>query len=126
MNDRYAHANADVCLVLEGAHPVVGGVSVWLDELVRNLPDVRFALATLDASGALPVCGDGACAVELDPEREDVPRALAGELPDAALYHACMTGAAGEAAAHAARERGRPLLVTEHGLAWREAGWTIG
>ena len=36
---------ADVCLLLEGTYPyVMGGVSSWVDQVVRGLPDVRFAL----------------------------------------------------------------------------------
>jgi glycosyltransferase involved in cell wall biosynthesis len=36
---------ADVCLVLEGSYPYVkGGVSTWVHDLIRGLPDLRFAL----------------------------------------------------------------------------------
>jgi glycosyltransferase involved in cell wall biosynthesis len=36
---------ADVCLVLEGTYPYVpGGVSSWVHELVRSLPDEQFSL----------------------------------------------------------------------------------
>jgi len=35
----------DVCLIVEGAYPFIsGGVSSWLHALIRNLPDVTFAL----------------------------------------------------------------------------------
>ncbi len=38
-------AAADVCLVLEGTYPYVsGGVSTWVHDLIRSLPDLRFAL----------------------------------------------------------------------------------
>src|SRR5947209_2008638 len=105
--------NVDVCLVLEGVDPsVTGGVSVWVEELTRNMPDVRFAVADV-----------GGEAAEGDP---DASAALAEQLPDASIYHACITGSASDAAAAAAASRGRPLLVTEHGLAWREAGWISG
>lgn len=49
------HAEADVCLIVEGAYPyVVGGVSAWLDDLIRNLPDVRFAIVAIKP-GAAPL-----------------------------------------------------------------------
>ena len=36
---------SDVCLVLEGTYPYVrGGVSSWVHDLIRSLPDLRFAL----------------------------------------------------------------------------------
>jgi glycosyltransferase involved in cell wall biosynthesis len=36
---------ADVCLVLEGTYPYVkGGVSTWVHDLIRSLPDLRFCL----------------------------------------------------------------------------------
>ena len=38
-------ARIDVCLVLEGTYPYVrGGVSSWVHDLIRSLPDLRFAL----------------------------------------------------------------------------------
>ncbi len=42
---------ADVCLILEGTYPFVrGGVSSWVHNLIRGLPDVRFTLLHLGAS----------------------------------------------------------------------------
>ncbi|CAB3774876.1 GT4 family glycosyltransferase PelF [Paraburkholderia humisilvae] len=39
-------ANADVCLLLEGTFPYVrGGVSSWVDLMIRSYPDTRFAIA---------------------------------------------------------------------------------
>jgi glycosyltransferase involved in cell wall biosynthesis len=36
---------ADVGLLLEGTYPyVLGGVSAWVDQIIRGIPDVRFAL----------------------------------------------------------------------------------
>lgn len=36
---------ADVCLMLEGTYPyVLGGVSSWVDQIIRGLPEIRFAL----------------------------------------------------------------------------------
>lgn len=38
-------ADADVCLLLEGTFPFVrGGVSSWVNELIRSCPHLRFAL----------------------------------------------------------------------------------
>lgn len=40
----------DVCLVVEGAYPfVAGGVSSWLDWLIRNQPELRFAVVAIVA-----------------------------------------------------------------------------
>jgi hypothetical protein len=39
-------ADADVCLLLEGTFPYVrGGVSSWVDLMIRSYPDTRFAIA---------------------------------------------------------------------------------
>jgi glycosyltransferase involved in cell wall biosynthesis len=41
---------ADVGLFLEGTYPyVLGGVSAWVDQIVRGLPEVRFALFFIGA-----------------------------------------------------------------------------
>ncbi|MGF7187788.1 glycosyltransferase involved in cell wall biosynthesis [Robbsia andropogonis] len=38
-------AHADVCLLLEGTFPYVrGGVSSWVNEMIRAFPDIRFAI----------------------------------------------------------------------------------
>jgi glycosyltransferase involved in cell wall biosynthesis len=124
---------ADVCLVLEGGFPeATGGVSVWVRELTRNLPEVRFTIANLrhdgDPSSVTPReagLADNVTAmvdVPVEADRE----AVTGRLPEAGIYHACLTGHASDAAAQAADETGRPMLLTEHGLAWREAGWITG
>ena len=40
----------DVCLVVEGCYPfIAGGVSSWLDWLIRSQPDTTFALVALTA-----------------------------------------------------------------------------
>lgn len=37
-----------VCLIVEGAYPyIVGGVSVWLHQLMENLPEIEFILWTI-------------------------------------------------------------------------------
>ena len=36
---------ADVCMILEGTYPYVpGGVSTWVDQIIRGLPEISFAL----------------------------------------------------------------------------------
>src|SRR6476469_4647505 len=36
---------SDVCLLLEGTYPYVpGGVSSWVDQIVRGMPDSTFSL----------------------------------------------------------------------------------
>ncbi len=43
----------DVCLIVEGAYPyVVGGVSGWLQDLIQNLPDVRFGVVAIKADAS--------------------------------------------------------------------------
>ena len=44
-------AEADICLIVEGAYPyVIGGVSGWLQDLITHLPDLRFAIAAIKPS----------------------------------------------------------------------------
>ncbi len=46
-------AEADVCLIVEGAYPyVIGGVSGWLQDLITHTPDVRFVIAAIKPDGA--------------------------------------------------------------------------
>lgn len=45
-----AGTHSDVCLIVEGAYPyVVGGVSSWLQDLMVNLPDIRFSIVAIKA-----------------------------------------------------------------------------
>jgi len=117
---------SDVCLVLEGTYPhLTGGVSVWTDRLIRGLPEVSFSVAHLrspeggleDPVPQLPANVVELSEVELDPEREP----FGVELPEARVYHALATGVAGTVAAAASRATGAPLVLSEHGIAWREA-----
>ncbi|WP_454278433.1 GT4 family glycosyltransferase PelF [Sphingomonas sp. Marseille-Q8236] len=49
----HGEVEADVCLIVEGAYPyVIGGVSGWLQDLIANLPDIRFAIAAIKPSPA--------------------------------------------------------------------------
>ena len=51
MDDSYAPKSVDVCLVLEATYPYVsGGVSVWVDQLIKAMPDVRFGIVYLGGS----------------------------------------------------------------------------
>jgi polysaccharide biosynthesis protein PelF len=124
----------DVCLVLEGSYPdVTGGVSAWVDRLMRGLPDVSFAVAHVGAEGdpagapvyAPPPNLERLVRVALDPERPAPDPGAADALPPARAYHALCTGAASALAARAAADGGRPFLLTEHGLAWHEAALGI-
>ena len=45
-----ANESVDVCLVVEGCYPFVsGGVSTWLDWLIRNQPDLSFGVVAMTA-----------------------------------------------------------------------------
>lgn len=115
--------------MLEGTYPyAIGGVSSWVDGLVRSLPEVRFGIAHLYA-------GEAPKAVHFErpnnvvwqrdlrlPDALDAldPDALAAQVPDADVIHALSTGFAGLVGAAASRQRGAPLVVTEHGVYWHE------
>lgn len=44
-------AVADVCLMLEGTYPyVLGGVSAWVDQIIKGLPELKFALFFLGST----------------------------------------------------------------------------
>jgi len=49
-------SRADICLVLEGTYPYVkGGVSTWVHDLIRGLPDLRFEVVHIGpVRGAYP------------------------------------------------------------------------
>jgi polysaccharide biosynthesis protein PelF len=124
----------DVCLVVEGAYPdLTGGVSEWVDRLVRGLPEVSFTVANLGEEGsaaAMPAYSRptnlaDVSRLALDPERDEPPLESCAALPEARIYHALSSGAASAAAAAAAAARGRPFLLSEHGLAWHEASLGI-
>ncbi len=57
----------DVCIVVEGCYPyIAGGVSSWLDWLIRKQPDLRFSVVALTA--------------------DDVPRDMKYKLPDNVVF----------------------------------------
>lgn len=46
---------ADVCLIVEGCYPYFGGgVSVWIDALIRSQSPTTFAVVSLQSAGRLP------------------------------------------------------------------------
>lgn len=46
--DRIGGHKTDVCLIVEGCYPhITGGVSSWVDWLMRNLPDRTFSIVSL-------------------------------------------------------------------------------
>jgi glycosyltransferase involved in cell wall biosynthesis len=123
----------DVCLVVEGSYPyVTGGVSSWTHSLLEGLPDVSFTVAHVRDAGdpdlphayALPA-GTELVHVDMDPADGRVPAGAHLALPEARVYHAACTGAAGEVARLAAAELDAAFALTEHGIAWREARWGI-
>ena len=120
---------ADVALVLEGTYPYhLGGVTTWVDGLVRGLPGVRFGVVHLYAGGPpgparMDVPGNVVWQVDLrlpDDLAAVDPAALAARVPPCALVHALSTGFAGLVAAETKRQRGVPFLLTEHGIYWHE------
>lgn len=117
---------SDVALVVEGSYPyVTGGVSAWVQQLIEGLPDVSFSVVNLGEGGvqryARPANLERVVDLPSDPETG----AIEGELPDALVYHALATGAAGAAAGAAARVSGRKFVLSEHGIAWIEARFGI-
>ncbi|MGE8486738.1 MAG: GT4 family glycosyltransferase PelF [Paraburkholderia nemoris] len=84
-------ADADVCLLLEGTFPFVrGGVSSWVNEMIRSYPTTRFAIVFIgsrpeDYTGVAYALPDNVVHIEThflyESERADLPRprAVAGD-----------------------------------------------
>ncbi|MBN1994497.1 MAG: GT4 family glycosyltransferase PelF [Anaerolineae bacterium] len=124
----------DVCLILEGTYPyLVGGVSAWVQTLLTGLPDLTFGLVHLSADEGqakqpqypfppnLRQFVDWP--LDLDPNPrcpEDTYITLNANLPQARVYHALSTGFAGMLGCQVKKASGRPLILTEHGIYWRE------
>jgi polysaccharide biosynthesis protein PelF len=129
----------DICLVLEGTYPYkTGGVSAWVDALVHGLHDVTFSIAHLYygekpiakmytlpnnvrviADISLNVSGGGnplTIGLEM----------LLDQVPEARIYHPLSTGFAGYLGTALKRRRNAPMVLTEHGLYWREAELGVG
>jgi glycosyltransferase involved in cell wall biosynthesis len=112
---------SDVALVVEGSYPyVTGGVSAWTQQLIAGLPHVSFSVVNL-GEGGTPRYARPSNLVEIVDVEVDERGSATAALPEALVYHALATGSAGAAAAQAAAERGRPFVLSEHGLAWLEA-----
>jgi polysaccharide biosynthesis protein PelF len=121
----------DVCLILEGTYPFgMGGVSTWVDALMRGLPEVTFGLIHLRTGSApaprfeppanlremMVVNVDGFDRPGIVPT-EWVSTAI---LPGASVYHALSTGYAGLLAMQIKEATGAPFILTEHGIYWYE------
>jgi len=117
---------SDVCLILEGTYPyAVGGVSTWVHSLITGLPEIEFALIHIQAGGK-----EREPKFELPPNLQEVMEIaitsrgfeICGRLyPQAAIYHALSSGFAGLLGIKFKRILKRPLILTEHGICWREA-----
>lgn len=47
-NTNAASADADICVIVEGCYPYIpGGVSAWIDWLIKSQPDTRFSVVAL-------------------------------------------------------------------------------
>ena len=125
----------DVCLILEGTYPyIVGGVSNWTHALLNGLPELDFSLVHLgsDGRGSRPRFLAYAPPANLrhlqyislgqldNPDNAATALPAGLDLPRARVYHALATGFAGLLGAQIRALTGRPLLLTEHGIYWRE------
>jgi len=104
-------------------------VAAWVQDLVAGLPGVSFSVAHLreEEDATRPVAYERPAnlhelrTLDVDPDRADPDGFLIDRMPDARVYHSLSTGLAGLVGAETAREREGVYLLTEHGLAWREA-----
>ena len=123
----------DVCLILEGTYPyIVGGVSTWVHALIGGLPQFGFSLVHLAARAErertpkfeLPPNLREIVTVEIDGYQQpyQVARWQPGavRLPQARVCHALSTGFAGLLAGQIKEQSGRPFILTEHAIYWRE------
>ena len=120
----------DVCLILEGTYPyTTGGLSAWVQHLLTGLSDLTFAVVHLSAKHKparemrYPLPPNLMTFVEwpLDALTERVSGAPhAALVPPARVYHALSTGFAGLMGCQVKAATGKPLLLTEHGIYWRE------
>ncbi|MFN3134112.1 MAG: GT4 family glycosyltransferase PelF [Candidatus Kryptonium sp.] len=119
----------DVCLILEGTYPyVVGGVSKWTHALVNNLSNIEFSIVHLHSGQEreikFEVPKNVKSIVEIDVRNglgfkfdfSDMIRVV----PEAKVYHSLSTGFAGLLGLQVKSVRDKPLVLTEHGLYWKE------
>jgi glycosyltransferase involved in cell wall biosynthesis len=119
----------DVCLVVEGTWPLwTGGVSTWVQELLQGLPELSFSVVHVgprpDAADPVPFISPvNVRRVDyLDLENyTDIAALSEYDLPDARVYHALSSGIPAVLALAAAKRRKAPVILSEHGIAWREA-----
>ncbi|MDY7018460.1 MAG: GT4 family glycosyltransferase PelF [Chloroflexota bacterium] len=123
----------DVCLILEGTYPyATGGVSSWVHSLITGLPDIEFSLVhlfvdegkTKQVGFELPSNLRQVIEVEVDGHREwneTVSQLEEGfDISQAGIYHALSTGLAGVLGTKIKQETKKPLILTEHGIYWKE------
>ncbi|MCS7229685.1 MAG: GT4 family glycosyltransferase PelF [Candidatus Kryptonium sp.] len=119
----------DVCLILEGTYPYVsGGVSKWTHALISNLKHIDFAIVHLFADerkeAKFKIPDNVSSIVEID-IRNGVGYKfnfydLLDIVPEAKVYHSLSTGFAGLLGLQLKSARKKPLILTEHGLYWKE------
>ena len=119
----------DVCLILEGTYPyVVRGVSKWTHALVKNLSEIEFSIVHLHSGEErkikFEVPENVKSIVEIDVRngfgfRFDF-RDLIDVVPEAKVYHSLSTGFAGLLGLQVKSVKNKPLVLTEHGLYWKE------
>ncbi len=126
-------SSQDVCLILEGTYPyITGGVSTWVHALIGGLPELDFSLVHLAVRNgrervprfAPPPNLREMVTIEIDGYQQpyQVARWHPGlvNLPQARVYHALSTGFAGLLAGQIKEQSGRPFILTEHAIYWRE------
>ncbi len=129
----------DICLLLEGTYPYkTGGVSAWVDTLVKGLPELSFSVAHLyygqeptrvRYQSTANMLGTTAISLNASPGSSPLTIALdtlLDQIPRARIYHALSTGFAGYLGTALKRSRTGAFIVTEHGLYWREAELGVG
>ncbi len=119
----------DVCLILEGTYPyTIGGVSKWTHTLVKNLREFKFSIVHLYADERketkfeIPENVDSIVEVDI---RNGLGfkfdfKDLIDLVPKAKVYHSLSTGFAGLLGLQVRSIIRKPLIVTEHGLYWKE------
>lgn len=119
----------DVCLILEGTYPyAVGGVSKWTHTLIKNLNHIEFSIVHLysgeKGNVKFEIPENVKSIVEIDIKnglgfRFDFSD-LIEALPEAKVYHSLSTGFAGLLGLQIKSMKGKSLILTEHGLYWKE------
>jgi glycosyltransferase involved in cell wall biosynthesis len=123
---------SDICLILEGTYPYLnGGVSRWTHTLLKLLNEFSFSIVHLyDGSDGpsrrvvFEVPSNVDMIVEIDIKDGIGFRFnfsdLLDRIPDSRIYHSLSTGFAGLLGLELKLSRGRPFILTEHGLYWKE------